>query len=226
MSWTAHYFDRRLNSEGVSRACASKEDALRLACDLICRRYTRNPDRERYIVAPVASRRLRSVDGQSNGRSGVRSHPATQARGENAARSEIHTTAETRSSGLRTNPSTQCRRRGCAERSSSPATVNSRHNQTDPLPVFGSDSGNSLRLRIVPVSSVPKRLSQFPRPFSKARVRGSMQNARAAFQPCEGEVPPRTMYLETVDWATSKPSIRSSPWIRDAPHCWFSLLIR
>src|SRR5947209_5787616 len=30
MSWTAHYFDRRLNSEGVSRACASKEDALRL----------------------------------------------------------------------------------------------------------------------------------------------------------------------------------------------------
>ena len=34
---------------------------------------------------------------------------------------------------------------------------------------------------------------------------------------------PRTMYLETVDWATSKPSIRSSPWIRDAPHCWFSL---
>src|SRR5262245_64597333 len=72
-------------------------------------RHRRNPDRERYIVASVASRRLRSVDGQSNGRSGVRSHPATEARGGNAARSEIHTTAETRSSGLRTNTSTQCR---------------------------------------------------------------------------------------------------------------------
>src|SRR5258707_13182395 len=97
MSWTAHYFDRRLNSEGVSRACASKEDALRLACDLICRRYTRNPDRERYIVAPVASRRLRSVDGQSNGRSGVRSHPATEARGENAAGSEASSVRSGRS---------------------------------------------------------------------------------------------------------------------------------
>jgi hypothetical protein len=46
---------------------------------------------------------------------------------------------------------------------------------------------------------------------------------RNVFQLCEGGVPPRTRYLETVDWATSKPSIRSSPWIRDAPHCWFSL---
>src|SRR5262249_13697367 len=36
----------------------------------------------------------------------------------------------------------------------------------------------------------------------------------------------RTMYFETVDWATSNPSIRSSPWIRDAPHSGFSLLIR
>jgi hypothetical protein len=26
--------------------------------------------------------------------------------------------------------------------------------------------------------------------------------------------PPCTMYFETVDWATSKPSISSSPWIR------------
>ena len=31
------------------------------------------------------------------------------------------------------------------------------------------------------------------------------------FQFCEGDVPLRTMYLETVDWATSKPSIKSSP---------------
>src|SRR5262245_52534181 len=36
----------------------------------------------------------------------------------------------------------------------------------------------------------------------------------------------RTMEFETVDWATSKPSIRSSPWMRDAPHFGFSLLIR
>ena len=34
------------------------------------------------------------------------------------------------------------------------------------------------------------------------------------------------MYFETVDWATSKPSISNSPWIRDAPHRGFSLLIR
>ena len=70
-------------------------------------------DRERYIVASVASRRLRSVDEQSNGRSGARSHPATEADGRNSARSEIHTTAETRSSGLRINPSTQYRRHDC-----------------------------------------------------------------------------------------------------------------
>src|SRR5207302_6130363 len=45
------------------------------------------------------------------------------------------------------------------------------------------------------------------------------------FQPCDGD-PPCTMYFETVDWATSKPSINSSPWIRDAPHFGFSLPIR
>src|SRR5262245_64043648 len=45
------------------------------------------------------------------------------------------------------------------------------------------------------------------------------------FEPCDGD-PPCTMYFETVDWATSKPSISSSPWIRDAPHFGFSLLIR
>src|SRR5215467_4424809 len=45
------------------------------------------------------------------------------------------------------------------------------------------------------------------------------------FRVCDGD-PPRTMYFDTVDWATSKPSINSSPWIRDAPHFGFSLLIR
>ena len=34
MTWTAYYFDRRLNREGVSRAFASKEGALRQARDL------------------------------------------------------------------------------------------------------------------------------------------------------------------------------------------------
>ena len=34
------------------------------------------------------------------------------------------------------------------------------------------------------------------------------------------------MYFETVDWATSNPSIKSSPWILDAPHSGFSSLIR
>jgi hypothetical protein len=36
----------------------------------------------------------------------------------------------------------------------------------------------------------------------------------------------RSIPFETVDWATSKPSIRSSLWIRDAPQFGFSLLIR
>ena len=49
---------------------------------------------------------------------------------------------------------------------------------------------------------------------------------RNVFHLCEGGVPPRTMYLETVDWATSNPNIRSSPWIHDAPQSGFSLLIR
>src|SRR6516225_11734601 len=86
-------------------------------------RHTRNPDHERYTVAPIANRKPQSVDARSNGRSGAPSHPATEVGGGNAARLEIHTTAETRSSELRTNPSTQCRRHGCAERSSSPAAV-------------------------------------------------------------------------------------------------------
>ena len=34
------------------------------------------------------------------------------------------------------------------------------------------------------------------------------------------------MYLETVDWATTNPSISNSPWIRGAPQSGFSLLIR
>jgi hypothetical protein len=46
------------------------------------------------------------------------------------------------------------------------------------------------------------------------------------FQPWEGGPCLVVMYLATVDWATSIPSISSSPWIRGAPHSEFSLLIR
>src|SRR3974377_1033970 len=34
------------------------------------------------------------------------------------------------------------------------------------------------------------------------------------------------MYFDTVDGATSKPSINSSPWIREAPQSEFSVLMR
>ena len=40
---------------------------------------------------------------------------------------------------------------------------------------------------------------------------------RNLFQDCDGGINPRCMYLETVDWAKSNPSIRSSPWIRAHP---------
>jgi hypothetical protein len=43
---------------------------------------------------------------------------------------------------------------------------------------------------------------------------------------CDGGFRRPTMYFETVDWATSNPSISNSPWIRDAPQSGFSLLIR
>jgi hypothetical protein len=35
-----------------------------------------------------------------------------------------------------------------------------------------------------------------------------------------------TMYLATLDWATSNPSLSSSPWMRGAPQSGFSMLIR
>src|SRR2546426_4924099 len=47
MNWIVHYFDRRLNSDSVSRAFASKEDALRQACDL-----TRQNCGARFIEGP------------------------------------------------------------------------------------------------------------------------------------------------------------------------------
>ena len=38
MSWTAHYFDPRLNRDAVTRAFGSEDDALRAACDLVARK--------------------------------------------------------------------------------------------------------------------------------------------------------------------------------------------
>jgi hypothetical protein len=35
-----------------------------------------------------------------------------------------------------------------------------------------------------------------------------------------------TMYLATLDYATSNPSLSSSPWMRGAPQSGFSMLIR
>jgi hypothetical protein len=37
MSWIAHYFDPKLNASALTRPCTTKEDALRLACDLMYR---------------------------------------------------------------------------------------------------------------------------------------------------------------------------------------------
>src|SRR5258707_15675267 len=55
--------------------------------------------------------------------------------------------------------------------------------------------------------------------------RMSRENSEWGASRIDGE-PSRTMYFETGDWATSKPSISSSPWMRDAPHSEFSRLIR
>ena len=53
MSWTAHYFDPKLNRDSVTRGCTSREGALRLACDLMrqrCRVYfIQGPGDERWM---------------------------------------------------------------------------------------------------------------------------------------------------------------------------------
>ena len=56
MDWVVHYFDRRLNRECVSRSYATREDALRNACDLKRQNcevsYIQGPNDER-IAAPA-----------------------------------------------------------------------------------------------------------------------------------------------------------------------------
>ena len=59
MNWTAHYFDRRLNSDSVSRAFASKEDALRQACDLMRRNcivhFVKGPNDEKIDAVAITA---------------------------------------------------------------------------------------------------------------------------------------------------------------------------
>jgi hypothetical protein len=37
MSWPAHYYNPKLNANAITRPCITKEEALRLACDLMHR---------------------------------------------------------------------------------------------------------------------------------------------------------------------------------------------
>ena len=57
MNWTAHYLDRRLNRDVVTRSCATKEDALRLACDLMrrdCRvHFIMGPENQKVLAVEI-----------------------------------------------------------------------------------------------------------------------------------------------------------------------------
>jgi hypothetical protein len=59
MTWTAHYFDRRLNKDTVTRAFGSKDDALLAACDLIHRtcmvHFIQGPDNEKINAVEIAA---------------------------------------------------------------------------------------------------------------------------------------------------------------------------
>src|SRR4029077_2789180 len=48
---------------------------------------------------------------------------------------------------------------------------------------------------------------------------------RKVLHPCEGGTLLRTIYLATLVWPTSMPSLRSSPWILGAPHNGLATLI-
>jgi hypothetical protein len=59
MNWIVHYFDRRLNSDSVSRAFASKEDALRQARDLTRQncvvRFIKGPNDEKIDAVAITA---------------------------------------------------------------------------------------------------------------------------------------------------------------------------
>jgi hypothetical protein len=59
MTWVAHYFDRRLNRDAVTRAFGSKEDALREARGLMFRKcvvhFIQGPDNEKISAVEITS---------------------------------------------------------------------------------------------------------------------------------------------------------------------------
>jgi hypothetical protein len=59
MNWTVHYFDPRLNRDATSRAHATKEAALRNACDLNLQKcipkYVQGPDDHRIGPAEIVA---------------------------------------------------------------------------------------------------------------------------------------------------------------------------
>jgi hypothetical protein len=66
---------------------------------------------------------------------------------------------------------------------------------------------------------------------SLARRRGPLRQCRPhgcgrnVFHPCEGGALLRAIYLATLVWPMSMPSLRSSPWILGAPHNGLAMLI-
>jgi hypothetical protein len=56
MSWTAHYFDPRLNCDAVTRAFGSKDDALRAACDLVAVHSVQGTDKEKLEAVAIMKR--------------------------------------------------------------------------------------------------------------------------------------------------------------------------
>jgi hypothetical protein len=59
MTWTAHYFDPRLNRDAVTRGFGSKDDALAAACDLIRRKclvhFVQGPENEKVYAIAIAA---------------------------------------------------------------------------------------------------------------------------------------------------------------------------
>jgi hypothetical protein len=71
----------------------------------------------------------------------------------------------------------------------------------------------------------PKALGTDPTNKSMAAMSGAWFR-RKVRHPRLGAPRRLTMYLATLDWATSNPSLSNSPWMRGAPQREFSTLIR
>ena len=75
---------------------------------------------------------------------------------------------------------------------------------------------NTNRSRNVAVGTTKKSMDARQPTWFRRNVR----------QVCDGGFGCRIMYLETVAWLISIPSLRSSPWMRGAPHNGFSRVMR